>query len=214
MIDRETLRRALRLYAITPDSLRGTAEVLAATVVATRAGVTAVQYRCKRPGVTAAEHRDAASAVVRGCRQGGALSIINDDPRLALEADADAVHLGPHDGDVAAVRRAVGDRLVIGASAGTIERAVALVQAGADYLGVGAIYDASGTKPNASPPRGVGVLTQLRTHPVLRDVPIVAIGGITPANADACIGAGADGVAVVRAIMGQRDIASAVRGFW
>ncbi|MEM1350650.1 MAG: thiamine phosphate synthase, partial [Myxococcota bacterium] len=89
-----------------------------------------------------------------------------------------------------------------GGSAGTPERAVLLVDQGADYLGVGALYDASASKPNASMPRGPDVVRD-----VLRvvDVPVVGIGGITAETIPDVRAAGASGVAVLRAIFAQPD---------
>ena len=82
----------------------------------------------------------------------------------------------------------------------TVEAAGALVEQGVDYLGVGAIFEARVSKPNASAPRGVEVLQALRgAHPAL---PFVAIGGVEAETAGACLAAGADGVAVIRAAWG------------
>ena len=102
----------------------------------------------------------------------------------------------------------VGPDRLVGASAGTPERAAALVAAGADYLGVGAIFDASATKPNATHNRGLDALRAVRT--AVGDVPLFAIGGISAHNAALCVAAGADGVASVRATLGADDVAAAV----
>lgn len=202
----------LRIYAITPDALP-TDAIESAVRVAIRAGVTAVQFRDKSAR-TDAERAARLARVAAACRAEGAWLVVNDDPELALDFDADAVHVGPNDLPVERVRAIVGPGMAIGASAGTVERAIALVGAGADYLGVGAIFDASGTKPDASRPRGVEVLRALRATPALARVPIVAIGGVTTAErARACIDAGADGVAATRALLGAPDVEAAVGAF-
>lgn len=120
--------------------------------------------------------------------------IINDRADIAEAVGADGVHLGPEDLPVRAVRRIVPD-LLIGGSAGTPQRARALEEAGADYLGVGAVYDAGPSKPDASDPRGPEIIRS-----VVRavDIPVIGIGGITPDNAASVAEAGAAGVAVIR----------------
>lgn len=206
--DRARLRAAMRLYAVTPTALGDADAYGAAVAAAIRGGATAVQYRDK--GATPDDARARAAAIVAACRGAGVLCIVNDDAALAANVGADGVHLGPDDGDVAAVRARF-PALVVGGSAGTVERAQALVEAGADYLGVGAIFDARASKANASAPRGVGALRELRGVPSLADVPVVAIGGITNDNARACVEAGADGVAVIRAVFGAPDVEAAAR---
>jgi thiamine-phosphate pyrophosphorylase len=202
------LRERLRLYAITPDSLDTPAEYADACAAALRGGVTAIQYRDKRPDPV--ELREARATAVRdACRAAGALFVVNDDPRLAARLGADGVHLGPDDAEVAAARLLLGPDVLIGGSAGTPERACALVVAGVDYLGVGAIFDARATKANASAPRGIAVLSDVRA--AVGALPIVAIGGIAAENAASCLLAGADGVATVRGVFGGGDPASAAR---
>lgn len=210
--DRDALRRAIRVYAITPDRWDTPAEYVAAVGVALRSGVTAVQFRAKRAR-DPEQRRACAEAVQALCRRHGALFVVNDDVDLAVELGADAVHVGPNDAPVDIVRARVGEAMWIGSSAGTVEAAVALVDAGADSLGVGAIFDASGTKPDAHHGRGPEILSAMRAHASLAGVPIVAIGGITAERAGACIDAGADGVAAVRDLLGARDVAAAARRF-
>lgn len=209
--DAEALRRAIRLYAITPDTFTRPEHYAAAVGVAVQAGVRVVQYRDKRERPRA-EKLATARLITDLCRRTDALCIINDDPELAAEAGAHGVHLGPNDSEAAEVKSSF-PQLLVGGSAGGVEAAEALVAAGVDYLGVGAIFDARPTKSNASAPRGTGVLRELRAHPSLAEIPIVAIGGITVDNARSCLDAGADGVAAIRAILGARDIAAAIHSF-
>ncbi len=170
--------------------------VLKAVEVALQAGVRTVQLRLK--DVDTPTLYQSALEMRRLSDRSGALFIMNDRVDIALAVGADGVHLGPKDLPVSAVRRIVPEGFIVGASAGTSADAARLVGAGADYLGVGAIYDASGTKADASAPRGVGVIAEIAR---LVPVPIVAIGGIHRDNAAACFQAGAAGVAVVRALM-------------
>ena len=207
-IDAGALRRALRIYAITPDSLDRPEEYAAAVGVAVRAGVRVVQFRDKRSRSDDEKLRDA-RVVVDTCHAAGALAIVNDSVELAIESGADGVHLGPNDVAV----ESVPEGLIVGASAGTPAVAQSLVERGVDYLGVGAIYDARPTKENASAPRGPEAIAAIRSTPALADVPIVAIGGIVPSNARHCLDAGADGVAAIRGILGARDVRAAVRAF-
>jgi thiamine-phosphate pyrophosphorylase len=173
------------------------------------AGIRAVQLRDKRdptdPGRPAL-----ARALVQACADLDLWLFLNDDPALALRVGARGAHLGPDDLPVSQARLlAGGGTLVLGASAGTVTRARASVAEGADYLGVGAIWEAWASKENASPPRGLEVLRALRAAPDLAHVPLVAIGGIDASRAPACLTAGADGVAVIRSLLGAPDVARA-----
>jgi len=196
-----TLAARLRLMVITPDD-DATHDQHEATLRAIAPSITALQYRDKGPLEPRA--RRARAARWRSLStELGLLFIVNDDPSLAALVDADGVHLGPDDMSPTHARRIVGPDRVIGASAGTPEAALAAIRGGANYLGVGAIFDARASKPNASNARGLDTLRQLRTvldDNAARNTPIIAIGGIGVGSAVACITHGADGVAVIRAI--------------
>lgn len=201
------LRERLRFYAITPDTWEAPGEYGARVTEAIAAGATCVQFRDKRSR-PASLRESCARAALDACRAGGALFVVNDDVTLALTLGADGVHLGPDDAPIATARALAGPSLLIGGSAGSVERAEGLVGAGADYLGVGAIFDARASKANASAPRGVDVLRAIRdAFPTL---PFVAIGGVDASNARACLAAGADGVAVIRAAWGPSASALAL----
>jgi thiamine-phosphate pyrophosphorylase len=204
------LRELLGVYAITPDGFDAVRDA-AALEAALEVGLRAVQYRDKRDGLERSWRVAQVRALVARCRPHGALVIVNDDPGLAVESDADGVHVGPHDMPVEQARAVVGEDRLVGGSAGTLERAQMLVEAGVDYLGVGAIFDASATKPDAVSHRGVEVLTAFGRDAAVGRVPLVAIGGITLDNAGHCYRAGATGVAAVRAILQAPDPAAAVR---
>jgi len=161
---------------------------------ALRGGVNVLQYRAKdKPyEVCLAE----ATALQQLCRDSNVLFIINDDIRLAHELGADGVHLGQDDGSVAAARERLGAETIIGVSTHTLEEALKAQADGADYLGFGAMYP-TGSKMITQMPGTAGLA-------VVRDqvrLPIVAIGGINPANACRVIEAGADAVAVISAVL-------------
>ena len=138
-----------------------------------------------------------ASALVSLCRQFGARLIINDDVGLADTCGADGVHLGRCDGEVADARARLGARAIIGVSCyDDLDRARAQARAGASYLAFGAFH-ASSSKPGA---RSAG--PEILSHARELELPLVAIGGITPDNGAALIRAGADWLAVIAGLQG------------
>ncbi|MFT4705899.1 MAG: thiamine-phosphate pyrophosphorylase [Bradymonadia bacterium] len=207
-IGAERLRAALRLVAVTPDGANTPEEAVRLIAPALRGGATMLQYRDKRD--IAPELRARMAAAIRAaCAESGAMFIVNDDLSLARLVGADGVHLGPEDERVDVARSRVPEGFIIGASAGTTAAAHSAASRGADYLGVGAIFDARATKANASEPRGVEHLRAVRA--ALPRMPLVGIGGITEQNASSVTGSGADGVAVVRAVFVGADPAGAAR---
>jgi thiamine-phosphate pyrophosphorylase len=136
----------------------------------------------------------------------GALFFVNDRPDIAAAVEADGVHLGAEDLPVDAARRLFGRRLLVGASARTVDEAIAAAAAGADYLGLGPVFEARGSKPDAVPPGGVELVRAVRA--VCR-IPILAIGGIHAANVEPVIRAGASGVAVISAIVAAEHVSGA-----
>ena len=134
--------------------------------------------------------------------------IVNDRLDIALAADADGVHVGQTDLPASVVREIMGPDRILGVSADTVEEALLAEKDGADYLGVGPVFEARGTKPDAGEPLGVDRIARIRRHCRL---PIVAIGGIDLENAGKVRDAGADAAAVISAIGTADDIARAVR---
>jgi thiamine-phosphate pyrophosphorylase len=192
------------LYAITPETA-DTGRLLAQVEAALAGGVAAVQYRDKSTDV--ARRHEQASELVALCRRYAAPLIVNDDLRLADLADADGVHLGRGDGSVREARIILGPRKFIGASCYQhLDLAVAAQAAGADYVAFGSFFP-SPTKPDA----GRASLDLLRAACAVVRVPLVAIGGITRANAAALLDAGADGLAVLSALFDAPDIRAAAR---
>jgi thiamine-phosphate pyrophosphorylase len=177
------------LYAITPDD-EDTARLAAKVEAAIAGGATAIQDRNKR--ASAQLRLVQAQALAAICRELETLLIVNDDAALADEVAADGVHVGEDDGDIAAARVLVGDAAIVGASCyNDLARARRLVDQGADYIAFGSFF-ASSVKPNARR-ADLAIIGKAKSL----GVPVVAIGGITAANASALIDAGADAVAVI-----------------
>ena len=194
----------LLLYAVTDRAWVGRQTLLEQIEDALRGGVTLVQLREKdlpQPDFI----REAAQATAL-CHRYGVPLIVNDSLEVALKSGADGVHVGIEDQPVAEIRRRVGKDWIIGATAKTVEQARAAQAAGADYLGVGAVFP-SPTKKNA-----IRITTQqLREICSSVAIPCVAIGGISRENLPTLAGGGVAGFALVSAIFSQPDIAAACR---
>ena len=170
-------------------------------------GVDVVQLREKHlPGD---ELTALARTAQQQCSRLGALLIVNDHPEIALAAGADGVHVGQDDMPAAAVRGLVGPELLIGLSTHSPAQIDQVDAALVDYIGVGPIH-ATPTKPGR-PAVGLALVRYAAEHAT---VPFVAIGGITPANAGAAREAGAERIAVVRALTEAADPAQAARRLW
>lgn len=127
--------------------------------------------------------------------------IINDRMDLAMAVRASGVHLGQDDADLRIARDLLGEDAVIGITVGNIEQAVQAEKGGADYLGVSPIFPTP-SKDDAGSPIGCQTLKAIKDQV---QVPLVAIGGITPDNVSQVIESGADGIAVISAIANQPD---------
>jgi len=134
--------------------------------------------------------------------------IVNDRLDIALAVDADGLHVGQSDLPASVARRILGPGKILGVSVDTVEQAILAEKDGADYLGVGPVFEARGTKPDTGEPMGVDCIARIRRHCRL---PIVAIGGINAENAGKVREAGADAVAVISAIVSADDISQATR---
>jgi thiamine-phosphate pyrophosphorylase len=191
------------LYAIT-DGPRADLTATVETVLG--AGAALLQYRDK--SIDAARRRVEATGLQRLCRRFGVPFIINDDVDLAAAVGAAGVHLGEHDAALAAARSRLGRDAIIGVSCyDSLERAQAGAAAGADYLAFGAFFP-SPTKPH--PRRATPEL--LRAAKAL-GLPLVAIGGITPDNAQPLIDAGADFIAAISGVFGAADPGATARRY-
>jgi len=197
------LRDALRVYPIIDPSVLDGRSCFEHCEALLAGGARIVQLRHKE--ATTRELYQQALELTRRCDERGARLIVNDRVDVALAAGAHGIHLGPHDLPIIEARK-LAPELVIGASAGSARAARAAEAAGADYLGCGAVYDASASKPDASSPRGAGFI-----GPIVEavSIPVVGIGGIDAENADQVIRAGAVGVAVIRAVATEHPEAAA-----
>jgi len=192
------------IYALTAETA-DTEQLLTQVEAALAGGVAAVQYRDKSDDV--ARRHEQASELVALCRRFGVPLIVNDDLRLADLTDADGVHLGRDDGSLREARIILGKDKLIGASCYLdLELAQAAQATGADYVAFGSFF-ASPTKP-AAPRAGLDLL---RDATAVIQVPLVAIGGITLANAPLLLDAGADSLAVLSALFDAPDIQAAAR---
>lgn len=194
----------LRLYAVTDRSWLGNQSLYAQVEQALRGGATCVQLREKElnPEDFLAEAKE-----IKGlCTRYGVPLIINDNVALALEADADGVHVGQEDMDARDVRGLIGTDKILGVTAKTVEQARKAQQAGADYLGSGAVFGST-TKLNAKP------MTKELLQSICESVtiPVVAIGGIHRNNIAALAGTGIRGAAVVSGIFAAADIEAECR---
>ena len=192
------------VYALTPDTA-DTARLLMQVEAALTGGVAAVQYRNKSDDV--ARRHEQASELVALCRRFNVPLIVNDDLRLADLTDADGVHLGRDDGSLREARIILGKGKFIGASCyQSLDLALAAQAAGADYVAFGSFFP-SPTKPAA----GRATPDLLRDAAPLIHVPLVAIGGITLANAPQLLDAGADSLAVLSSLFDAPDIRASAR---
>ena len=188
----------LLLYAVTDRAWTGGQPLARQVEAALQNGATCLQLREK--ALDPAAFREEARQMALLCGRYGVPLIINDNVEVALACGAAGVHLGQQDMPIAQARRMAGPDLILGASAHTVQEALEAQAAGADYLGVGAVFSTS-TKTDASPLP----LTTLREICAAVSIPVVAIGGITETNLLQLTGCGAAGVAVVSAIFGAPD---------
>lgn len=182
------------LYAITPEGLDD-ATLLQRSECAVVHGARVLQWRDK--STDAARRLVIARSLARLCRSQGVLFIVNDDLELARAVQADGVHLGADDGDLAAARAALPNALIGASCYADLERARAAVAQGADYIAFGSVF-ASPTKPQAVR-ASLDLFAQARAF----CVPTVAIGGITRANCAEVRAAGAHACAVISDLFGD-----------
>jgi thiamine-phosphate pyrophosphorylase len=207
MIVAKRHQRIRGLYAIADTDVLDPGDLLSAVQMAIAGGARIVQYRDKSDDE---ETRHSQALALRElCHKHEIAFIVNDDVSLAADVRADGVHLGRDDSDIAAARRRLGRDALIGVSCyNEFERALAAKQQGADYIAFGSFYESS-VKPDAV--RATPALLQ-RARDEL-DLPVVAIGGITPENGAELVAAGADALAVITGIFGSPDIGDAAEQY-
>ncbi|MBZ0330830.1 thiamine phosphate synthase [Halomonas sp. ANAO-440] len=202
------MRLDLTLYLVTDPRLCARHGLVETVVAAVRGGVTLVQLRDKQ--ASDEELIDQARRLKAALAGSGVPLIINDRLDVALASEADGLHLGQDDGEVAAARQALGEHAILGLSVQNLDQMSRLDPEPLDYLGLGPIF-ATATKPNHARPLGFdGLATLVAASPL----PAVAIGGLQAEHVGRVRTAGAKGPAVVSAICGQPDPEAAAQAFF
>ena len=195
----DEIRKGMLLYAVTDQSwLKEGQTLLSVCENVLSNGATFLQIREKDLDANSFEAEAARLKAL--CARYKVPYVVNDSVEIAMAIDADGVHVGQSDIKGRDIRSMIGSHKILGISAGTIEEAVAAEKAGADYIGVGAVF-ATGTKKNA---RNLSIET-LKEISSAVSIPVVAIGGINERNLMELKGSGVDGVAVVSAIFAAED---------
>lgn len=200
----ECRKENMLLYAVTDRAWTGRQSLLEQVECALKGGATCVQLREKE--LDEAAFLEEAIQMKQLCARYGVPFIVNDNVEIAIQCGADGIHVGQTDMEAGHVRQMVGDKMMIGVSASTVEEALAAQAAGADYLGVGAMFSTS-TKLDA---HVLGYQTLKDICTAVR-IPVTAIGGINEENMMRLSGSGVDGVALVSAIFAAADIEAVCR---
>jgi thiamine-phosphate pyrophosphorylase len=173
--------------------------------LAIEGGATMIQLREK--DLSSLEYAELGRSILDVCRRGGVPLIVNDDVEAALILEAEGVHVGQSDLDAKSVREIIGDRMILGVSAETVEQAIKAEAEGADYIGVGAMFRTS-TKSDA----GLVGIETLKDICSSVSIPVVAIGGISEDNLHMLAGTGIAGISVVSAIFSAECPRKAAKG--
>ena len=193
---KEQIRQAMLLYGITDRSwLKPGEKLLDVCREILEHGVTFLQLREKELDQDA--FLKEAEELKELCARFGVPFVVNDSVETAVQAGADGVHVGQSDIKGRNIRAMIGPDRILGISAGTVEEARAAEKAGADYIGVGAVFGTS-TKKDA---RNLSV-EKLREISASVSIPVVAIGGINRSNVGELSGSDVDGIAVISALFG------------
>lgn len=205
---KEELKKALRVYGVTNREVLASGISLEEAVSeAIRGGATMIQLREKELETKHGENvrpewKELALRILAICREHRVPLLIDDDVALAREIDADGVHVGQSDQSCREARAILGEDKIIGVTAKTLEQALLAQEAGADYLGSGAIFGTK-TKKDAVPM----TKDMLKTITDAVEIPVVAIGGITCDNVSGLEETGVAGVAVISGLFAGQNIA-------
>jgi thiamine-phosphate pyrophosphorylase len=193
------------LYVITDESIAGGLSHAEIAHRAIAGGADVIQLRDKACG---SRELCRIGRVIREItRKTGTLFIVNDRLDVALACGADGIHLGQDDMRAGTARQIAPPGFIIGVSVGTLEEAVRAEQEGADYLSVSPLFSTA-SKLDAGYGLGLETLREIGQN---TSIPVIAIGGINSGNINDAIAAGADGIAVISAVVGRQDIAAAAR---
>ena len=187
------------LYAVTDRAWIGKQNLYEQVESALKGGATCVQLREKN--LDEELFLEEAIKIKSLCKKYGIPFLVNDNVDIAIKCEADGVHVGQEDTAVSKVRKLVGDKMIIGVSVQNINEALESIKNGADYLGVGAMFSTS-TKLDAN----VIPFENLKSICNAVNIPVVAIGGIGKNNIMKLAGSGVNGVALVSAIFGAKNI--------
>jgi thiamine-phosphate pyrophosphorylase len=193
------------LYPIVDVATLGERPVGPAVAAVVAGGARLVQFRGK--DLPDRRFLALAAEALAAAREGGAMLVVNDRPDVALILGADGVHLGQDDLEPRAVRPLLPPDALLGVSTHGLEQLRRAADEPVDYVAIGPVFP---TRSKAKPDPVVG-LEAVRAARALTSRPLVAIGGITEDNARSVAEAGADGVAVVSALLSRPDLAAAVR---
>ena len=197
-----------RLHVITDEVLQTRYSHQELAGLATAGGADVIQLREKRQKTTV-EMMQVASKMAADCASVGALFVVDDYVDVAAAVGAPAVHLGKNDLPTTVARRILGDEVIIGGTANSLDEAVQVAAGPVDYLGVGPIF---GTQSKANPAPEMGLDT-LRLIVEACSVPIIAIGNITPDRVAEILATGAHGVAILSGIVCQPDPTESARRY-
>ena len=194
----------LELYAVTDRHWLGNQTLLEQVQEALDGGATCIQLREKQ--LDDKTFLQEAIEIQKLCKQYQVPFIVNDNVEIAKDMHADGIHVGQSDMEALDVRKALGNDVILGVSAQTVEQAKKAEAHGADYLGVGAVFP-TGSKDDAE---DVSYET-LKAICEAVSIPVIAIGGITQDNVKDLAGSGIVGIAVISAIFAQKDITQATK---
>ena len=197
-------KNAMQLYAITDRNWLSGNTLASQVEEALRGGATFLQLREKN--ASKEEIIKEALEIKEICKKYNVPFVIDDDVDIAKEVNADGVHIGQNDASYTYARDILGDNKIIGMTAHNLEEAMAAQNSGADYIGVGAVFNTS-TKLDTIP-MSRETLMQITSN---ISIPVVAIGGINENNILELKGSGVDGVAVISAIFSKKDITEAAK---
>ena len=195
------------LYLVTDRTILGSKDLCNSIEQAIQGGTSIIQLREKN--ITSIKFYNIAKEVKKITSKYNVPLIINDRLDIALAVDADGIHIGPEDLPVKVVRKIMGEDKIIGASTCNIKEALEAEEAGADYLGVGAIFPTK-TKKNTEDVS----IEDLKNIKASVNIPVVAIGGINEKNASIVMEAKIDGIAVVSAILNKSDIFESAKNLY
>ena len=195
-------KKDMVLYAVTDRHWLNGESLYSQVEKALKGGATFIQLREKNLGEE--EFLAEAKEIARLCKSYHVPFVINDNVDIALEMDADGVHVGQSDMEADDVRAKLGPDKIIGVSAQTVEQAVLAEKRGADYLGVGAVFHTDSKADVAEVSRET-----LKAICDAVDIPVIAIGGISKENVSELAGTGICGIAVISAIFAEKDIKKA-----